>query len=947
MIAISFRRSLVRLLVVASIGCALLVASSAQAQTSKALGPLNVTFYNSGQSDETGASIGDWNSSQMDAVAAGISYWSSRILNAPARPIQVHIFWANLGQSLGTSSIPVTGDGVTSKTFVESAYRDGSVTASPNTYDVRLVFNPYLPQTFDVAAPAYNYTDFRSVVSHQMGQIFGFKTSYNSSGGTFSSLGLTNWDKLLTDGSGHQPLAGGSGTPGTFNATANPVYFTGTNAVAIYGGNVPVYAPLVYQNELSLQNLNYSTFSGLTMAPFLQTGVVRRQPSALEWGIMSDLGWSLSTTANWTNGAAAATWSNSGDWSPANVPNQNTSITFNNTGLTTGGVVALGGSQSVHALTFNTSTSFTLGSGSNSLTIAGGNIARTTASSGTQTIASPITLGADALWNIEGSGRLALASSLNSSGSLYKFGAGTVSMAGPVNLVGTMTVDAGDVYLSAGGSITADKVTGNGTVDFDGGSIVQTGTNSLLSLGGVRVGKQAVGSYTLSPSMSMTAASLVTIGRDSGGVGTFLNSSGTLRSNGNLFVGAFTGSRGTLTQQTNAAPGSPLPATLIAGGTYIGGEIYADGGGTGTIIVQSGSFTTAGLYIGPPGVNAAPTATFTQTGGSVTVTSELKMGGTMQSIYNLNGGTLFTPNLNAWTPLLATMNLGGGTLHATCSFGTSVPILVSAPSTIDTGGNCVSIGGILAGTGNLQKAGSGTLTLCSSSNYSGDLSVAAGTLILSNSAALAKAAIDLTGGSLSFDGLHAANVGSLSGSGDLSLSSSFSLIVGGNNLTTTFGGAISGSGATLTKIGSGMFSLTGSDSYDGGTLVLAGTLDFLTSQSKPSGGALTVAPGATVILGYTPPPTIINGAPFIDPGLAYENPPGEFSLSDPPPVGLPIADVVPSDIVAVPEPGTFGLLVAAFGVGAIVLIRGRFSSLSSQVPWASSIFTSCRRSIRS
>jgi autotransporter-associated beta strand protein len=70
-------------------------------------------------------------------------------------------------------------------------------------------------------------------------------------------------------------------------------------------------------------------------------------------------------------------------------------------------------------------------------------------------------------------------------------------------------------------------------------------------------------------------------------------------------------------------------------------------------------------------------------------------------------------------------------------------------------------------------------------------------------------------------------IGDLSGTGSVILSSNLS--TGGSNASTTFSGGISGGGA-LTKIGTGKLTLTGSNSYTGGTNVSNGTLEGNTAS---------------------------------------------------------------------------------------------------------------------
>ncbi len=92
-------------------------------------------------------------------------------------------------------------------------------------------------------------------------------------------------------------------------------------------------------------------------------------------------------------------------------------------------------------------------------------------------------------------------------------------------------------------------------------------------------------------------------------------------------------------------------------------------------------------------------------------------------------------------------------------------------------------------------------------------------------------------------------IGSLAGDGKVVLGSN-NLAVGGNNLNTTFSGVIEGSGGSLTKEGTGTLTLSGSNSYSGGTTVTAGTLavknDHSTTFGTLGSGTATVKGGALV-----------------------------------------------------------------------------------------------------
>src|SRR5205823_11108025 len=98
--------------------------------------------------------------------------------------------------------------------------------------------------------------------------------------------------------------------------------------------------------------------------------------------------------------------------------------------------------------------------------------------------------------------------------------------------------------------------------------------------------------------------------------------------------------------------------------------------------------------------------------------------------------------------------------------------------------------------------------------------------------------------------LSAAVLGGLAGSANISLGST-NLAVGGNNASTTYSGALSGTGS-LAKIGTGTLTLTNtSNTYSGGTTVGGGVLQFTSAGAIGGSGAnVTVALGGTAAASY-------------------------------------------------------------------------------------------------
>jgi autotransporter-associated beta strand protein len=123
-------------------------------------------------------------------------------------------------------------------------------------------------------------------------------------------------------------------------------------------------------------------------------------------------------------------------------------------------------------------------------------------------------------------------------------------------------------------------------------------------------------------------------------------------------------------------------------------------------------------------------------------------------------------------------------------------------------------------------------------------------------------------------------VGSIEGTGTVTLDNGVNLIVGSSNLSTTFSGIIQDGVnhlGSLTKIGTGTLTLSGANTYTGGTTVTEGTLLVTNRRGSGTGsGAVQVNAGTlggtgkiggTVTVGMRTGP----GA-FLSPGVAANTP---------------------------------------------------------------------------
>lgn len=170
-----------------------------------------------------------------------------------------------------------------------------------------------------------------------------------------------------------------------------------------------------------------------------------------------------------------------------------------------------------------------------------------------------------------------------------------------------------------------------------------------------------------------------------------------------------------------------------------------------------------------------------------------------------------------------------------------------------------------AGSGQFRKAGTGTLTLNGASSYADTTSVEVGTLVLGNASAIGTGPLTLAGGNLDSSVANLVNannnvqnwnnnftfVGSQNlnlGTGTVTPSASRQVTVSANTLTV--GGIIGGGAIVLTKAGGGTLALNGNNTYSGGALISAGTLQVGHANALGTGSS-TVNGGTLDLNGYS------------------------------------------------------------------------------------------------
>ncbi len=426
----------------------------------------------------------------------------------------------------------------------------------------------------------------------------------------------------------------------------------------------------------------------------------------------------------------------------------------------------------------------------------------------------------------------------------------------------------GATTIGTGANLTLDGATNistsSGVIDNGTFDISSNGNTSIKTLTGTG-GQVNLGSLTL----TITAAS----GAFSGNLGAAGDAGGFTIAGGTQTLSAVTGNYG---GATNIASGASLfltTATNIAAsrdvndlGTF---DISGNGNTTiqrliGTGQVNLGANTlivagAAGMFSGKLGA-AGDTGGFSVTGGTQILdgATALYSGATIVGAAGqlvLIGGTNVSASSGVQNDGSFSISGNGNTTITSLSGTDATANVVLGSNTLTLSNAGGTYAGIISGTGGLTLA-SGTETLTGMSSYTGRTNINGGTL-----AAGAVDAFDPVsaytiahGAILNLDGFDQ-TIGSLAGGGTVALGSA-TLTTGNDNSSTTFSGIIGGSGG-LGKVGSGAFTLSGPNTYSGGTSILAGTI-VVGNDSAFGSGPLSMAAGTTMSFLKTSDFTVAN-----------------------------------------------------------------------------------------
>ena len=407
---------------------------------------------------------------------------------------------------------------------------------------------------------------------------------------------------------------------------------------------------------------------------------------------------------------------------------------------------------------------------------------------------------------------------ISTSGNISTSVSGGTGVTGPSGVAGSLRGGGGGGG-GVGVSATADiVVTSSGSVAGGNGGIA--GSNSNAGGGGGGVGVFSSADVTVEAGGSVTGGTGGRGGTQSGGGGgaaaIVLTGGGTIENSGNLVGG--TGGR------TIAAGGGDGGAgvLLLSGGTVINGTGATIIGGNGG---QGGTAGDGGAGI--KGANIAVINAGTISGGAVgagggtpIAGKAIEFTGGVNSL-EIQAGSTITGNVVAFSTA-DTFKLGGDT---NASFDVSQ----------------IGAGAKYDGFGSYEKTGTSTWTLTGTTTAVTPWTLSGGILQISSDSNLGNPI-----GGLTFNG------GALQTTADITSARTVTLTGSGTFLTDagttlTLSNVISGAGG-LTKAGDGTLVLTGINTFTGGTMISAGTLELVGTGSVAASSQV-IADGTFSIAG--------------------------------------------------------------------------------------------------
>lgn len=276
-----------------------------------------ITFsfdYATSESASAGFNDATFGAARKAALESAASTLAGYFTGYPARTVTIRV---NASQTDGTGFLASAGslyfstDNTFQPGLVASMIQNGTNFGQAYLGTVQWDFGYNWSYGDTVAGGTY---DFKAVAMHELTHALGFASIITASG--TSEFGGNTWstfDQFLTDAAGNALInsttkAYEGGTILT-DGVGSDVYFSGANAMAANGGQrVHIYSPASYAEGSSLSHLDTSfyTSNAYLMEHAVSSGLATRTLSAIELGILADLGYSVTAVPEPASYAIAA-----------------------------------------------------------------------------------------------------------------------------------------------------------------------------------------------------------------------------------------------------------------------------------------------------------------------------------------------------------------------------------------------------------------------------------------------------------------------------------------------------------------------------------------------------------------------------------------------------------------------------------------------------------------
>lgn len=147
--------------------------------------------------------------------------------------------------------------------------------------------------------------DFTSTAMHEMLHAFGFLSNVDEPGWDATNQTWTTFDSYMVTADRTQVIPNTYRWNSSYNTNLTGgnggLYFGGPNAVAVYGGPVPLYTPDPWEPGSSVSHLDDDTFVGRNsqlMNAISDSGTGVRVVSPIELAILQDIGYTVNSSAS-------------------------------------------------------------------------------------------------------------------------------------------------------------------------------------------------------------------------------------------------------------------------------------------------------------------------------------------------------------------------------------------------------------------------------------------------------------------------------------------------------------------------------------------------------------------------------------------------------------------------------------------------------------------------